>query len=101
MIEINDILFFGLLFIMLFVGMGLGLFFTHDYRKELEKTYNQKHQEIYNTIRKETKDEWSKGWDAAFKTVGDDQKAYYLWFREHGYEQEDIAEWLKKYLNKP
>lgn len=101
MIEINYFLFVGLLMIIFLLGMTLGYYFTRDYRKSLEEEYEKKHSEIYNAIQKETKGEWSKGWDAAYKSYSERSKAYYLWFREHGYELEDIEEWLKKYMNKP
>lgn len=98
MIEINDFLFFGLIIGTLLIGMTFGLMLTRDYRKSLEKEYKEKRMEIYNTIRKETKEEWSKGWDAAYRSYRERQKAYYLWFREHGYETKDIVEWLEKYM---
>lgn len=98
MIEIKDILFIGLLFGTFVCGMIMGLILTHDYRKSLDKEYEKKHAEIYNTIRKETKAEWSKGWDSAYKSYSQRQKAYFIWFREHGYETEEIEKWFEKYM---
>ncbi len=98
MIEINEILLFGLIMGTFLIGTIFGVILTREYRKSLEKEYEKKHMEIYNTIRKETKGEWSKGWDAAYKSYGERQKAYYLWFREHGYEAKDIDEWFEKYM---
>ena len=101
MMQISNLLFCGSLIASYVVGVLFGFLFTRDYRKSLEEEYNKKHSEIYNTIRKETKDEWSKGWDAAYHRVGVTQKAYHLWFREHGYELKEIDDWLEKYMNKP
>ena len=33
--------------------------------------------------------------DAAYKSVAKTNKAYFVWFREHGYEPDQIEEWYK------
>lgn len=99
--QINETLFIVLLVGLPFLGIIVGYSMTHDYRKALDKEYEKKNSEIYNKIRIEIKGEWSKGWDAAYKNFGATQKAYHLWFREHGYELEDINKWLENYMNKP
>ena len=86
---------------MFVVGLVTGLLSTRELRKTYEKEYDKKHSEIYNTIRRETKNEWSQGWDAAWKSVSETKKAYFVWFREHGYESDQIEEWYKEWLKKP
>ena len=98
MITLNDFLFFGILMAMLFIGLGVGVLSTTSYRKTLDKEYKRMHDEIRNTVRKETKNEWSAGWDAACNMVRDRYKIYYIWFREHGYDTKEIEEWSKEYL---
>ena len=83
------------------IGLTTGLLATRELRKEYEKEYEKKHSEIYNTIRRETKNEWSQGWNDAYKGVAETKKAYYVWFREHGYEPDKIEEWYKEWLKKP
>ena len=101
MLEINEMIFFIIVLVAFFVGAIFAWSMTHAYRKDLEETYDKKHSEIYNTIRKETKNEWSKGWESAYKQFGETNKKYYLWFKEHGYEIEDIAKWYEQYQSKP
>lgn len=96
---INEAVFVVLMFSAVIFGMIFSMITTREYRKSLEREYEEKHDDLYNTVRRETRSEWSKGWDAAYAAVGKTQKSYYLWFREHGYDLNEIDEWLKDYLN--
>lgn len=90
--------FWGICVGMMLFGLAIGLIFTREIRKNYEQEYEKKRTEIYNIIRKETKNEWSTGWNAAYKSVAETKKAYYVWFTEHGYEPEKIEDWYKEWL---
>lgn len=98
MIEINEVLFIGLMIGMCILGTLIGVLSTRDYRKMLNDEYNKKQNEVYETVRKEVKGEWAKGWDAAYKSAGVISRKYYLWFREHGYNPQDIEKWADDYM---
>ena len=93
--------FWGISVGLMLMGLAIGLGVTRDVRKSYEKKYDKMHDEIYNTVRRETKNEWSQGWDAAYKSVAETKKAFFVWFREHGYEPEKIEDWYKEWLRKP
>ena len=93
--------FWGICLGLMLIGIVIGLCSTRELRKSYEADYKMRHDQIYNTIRRETKNEWSKGWDAAYKSVAETKKAYFVWFTEHGYEPDQIEEWYKDWLKKP
>ena len=90
--------FWGICTGFMLMGLAIGLGTTRELRKSYEKDYTKKRNEIYNTIVKETRNEWSKGWDAAYKSVAETKRAYYVWFVEHGYKPGDIEDWYKMWL---
>lgn len=100
MIQMHGVLLLVVILSSITLGAVISAVSARDYRNMLDKDYKKKYDQMRDTIIKETKNQWSQGWDAAYSRVGKTTKAYYLWFREHGYSEEDIEEWLEEYLNK-
>lgn len=80
-------------------GAFIGVSTTKDMRKYYENEYEQKHAELSKVIRKETKCEWSKGWDDAYRSYSDRFKKYVVYMREHDITDEQIEDFYEKYLN--